>query len=660
MPTERADLGSPVEWTGAAGGTGPAGSQVVSAAFLAMSEGIVVQGVNGEFLSCNPAAERILGLSRDQLAGRTPIDPRWRAVHEDGSPLPVESFPARETLRTGKPLRDVVIGVHAPDRALSWISVNSEPIPGDDGRPAAVVATFDDVTRRRRTEETLKRQGELFSLFVRRSPIYTFVKEVTPAGSRVVQASDCFREMIGLPGSEIVGTFMDELFPPEFAAKITADDRAVVTGGEPRTMLEELGDRTYTTTKYPLVVGTDGVLAGYTIDVTDRLRIEKALQESEADFRLMVEGVEDYAIVMLDPDGHVVRWNAGAERIQGYRTDEIVGRHFSRFFLREEIEQGEPGRELAVAEREGRMEVQGWRVRKDGSQFVAQVTITAQRDGAGRLRGFGKITRDVTERQLNEDRILAQSEDLALANRELDAFAASVSHDLRAPLRAIEGFTARIVKGSGERLDPEGKRLFAVVRESAVRMSRLVDDLLSFSRASRTKLHLSRLAMEEIARSALAEVAGGPEARPAVTFRVGGLPDVEGDPSLVRQVWINLLSNAVKYSARQERPEVELSGRIEGDFAVYQVRDNGAGFDMAYADKLFGIFQRLHGVSEFEGTGIGLALVKSIVSRHGGRVWADGAVGKGATFSFSLPARPRSDASRSWPKLVLPPGAKPF
>ena len=248
-------------------------------------------------------------------------------------------------------------------------------------------------------------------------------------------------------------------------------------------------------------------------------------------------------------------------------------------------------------------------------------------------------------RRLNmvlEQRVQERTADLEAANEELDAFSHSVSHDLRAPLRAIEGYSGIVVRDHGDHLPPDGQRLLALVRTNAKRMSALIDVLLAFSRTSRTEVRLTRLDPKEIARSAFEEVAGEPGTGAKIDFRLSDLPEVEADASLLRQVWLNLLSNAVKYSSKRDRPVVEVDGTVEGGFAVYRVRDNGVGFDMACAEKLFGVFQRLHEATEFEGTGIGLALVKRIVTRHGGSVWAEGEVGKGATFSFSLPGHASS------------------
>ena len=246
-------------------------------------------------------------------------------------------------------------------------------------------------------------------------------------------------------------------------------------------------------------------------------------------------------------------------------------------------------------------------------------------------------------RQLNrglEERIAERTAQVEEANRELEAFADSVSHDLRAPLRAIDGFSAKLLKDHAGQVGGEGRRLVDLVRANVRKMSLLVDDLLALSRTGRATLASGRVEMEPLVRAALAEAAPDPGIRARIGFRLGELPDGLGSEPLLRQVWINLLSNAVKFSGKTERPEIEVEGCREGGAAVYRVRDNGAGFDPKEAGRLFGAFQRLHSQEDFEGTGLGLALVERIVRRHGGRVWADGAPGAGATFSFSIPAAP--------------------
>lgn len=234
-----------------------------------------------------------------------------------------------------------------------------------------------------------------------------------------------------------------------------------------------------------------------------------------------------------------------------------------------------------------------------------------------------------------EERVRARTAELETSIREMEAFSYSVSHDLRAPLRAIDGYSALLDSEASERLDAESRELLRKIRASARTMSTLIDELLEFSRTGRSELRRTRLDMGGIVRSAFEQLTTTAE-RERVELRVGSLPPADGDPALVRHVVTNLLSNALKFSSGRERPVVEVGSREEGDRVVYFVKDNGAGFDMKYADKLFGVFQRLHSPAEFPGVGVGLAIVQRIVARHGGTVSATGRVGEGAEFAFSL------------------------
>ena len=220
---------------------------------------------------------------------------------------------------------------------------------------------------------------------------------------------------------------------------------------------------------------------------------------------------------------------------------------------------------------------------------------------------------------------------------ELESFAYSVAHDLRTPLRAIDGYTQLLNEGHAHQLDDEGRRLLSVVRENTQKMGTLIDDLLTLSRLGRREMETCLLDLEPLARDVYEEICRNRPASERGTFEVQALPPAVGDPSMMQHVLSNLLGNAVKFSRNEEVPHIEIGGETNGDRAVFFVRDNGVGFDMEYADKLFGVFERLHDDSEFEGTGVGLAIVERIIQRHGGEVWAEGAEGKGATIYFSLP-----------------------
>jgi PAS domain S-box-containing protein len=242
-------------------------------------------------------------------------------------------------------------------------------------------------------------------------------------------------------------------------------------------------------------------------------------------------------------------------------------------------------------------------------------------------------------RKLNaelEQRVRDRTAELDAANRELEAFSYSVSHDLKAPLRSVDGYARMLEEDYAERLDDEGRRLLRVVRDSARDMGQLINDLLTFSRLSRKDLNFTRLNMRSLADDAQRQAMQNTGGR-RLRWEIGELPPAFGDETTIREVWINLLSNAAKFTRPREEATISIAGRTDGDEVVYSVRDNGVGFDMAYKDKLFNVFQRLHTVDEFEGTGIGLALVQRVIQRHRGRVWAEGKVGEGATFCFTLP-----------------------
>ena len=372
-------------------------------------------------------------------------------------------------------------------------------------------------------------------------------------------------------------------------------------------------------------------------DIVVRTKLEDELRRSEEKFRLLVGGIRDYAVFMLDPEGRIATWNEGAEAIKGYKAEEIIGEHFSRFYPQEAIDARFPQMELEVAARVGRFEDEGWRLRKDGSAFWANVIITALFDSNGKLRGFAKVTRDMTERR----RVVALEE----SERKMNEFLAMLGHELRNPLAPIRNALdlMRIQANGDSRL--EWAR--SVIDRQLTQLTRLVDDLLDVGRISSGKIALRKEPIEINAAVQRAVEASRPLAdasRHTLEVRLSPEPlSVDGDLIRLAQVVLNLLTNAIKYTQAGGRIEVDVAR--EGAFAVVRVKDTGIGMSPELMPKVFDLFvQGERSLDRSEGgLGIGLTLVKRLVSLHGGTVSAhsDGP-GRGSEFAISLPALAQS------------------
>ena len=312
---------------------------------------------------------------------------------------------------------------------------------------------------------------------------------------------------------------------------------------------------------------------------------------------------------------------------------------------------GKPTEEAVTQFTEGRLKVLQCDheiVNLDGNtRWVYEATIgLSHEEGQAPYAAIGTF-QDITERKraeesirtMNEElehRVIERTSQLEAANKELEAFSYSVSHDLRAPLRAIDGFSRMLDEEMGDAASPDARRFISVIRQNAQHMGQLIDDLLSFSRLNRQSLRLQPVAPNQLIKQVLSTLFADPNGKD-VKFDIQELPPCQGDPVLLTQVWMNLISNAVKFSRKKSSPNIQIGFTRNDARLVYYVKDNGTGFDMRYYEKLFGVFQRLHRAEEYEGTGVGLAIVNRIIRRHGGEVWAESTLGEGATFYFSIP-----------------------
>ncbi len=376
-------------------------------------------------------------------------------------------------------------------------------------------------------------------------------------------------------------------------------------------------------------------------------RMTSAFRESEERSRLII-ATAHVAFVAIDSKSRVTDWNREAEGTFGWSRHEAMGHDIVGLVIPERYRQAHhEGMRRFLNTGEGAIfgkRIQLVALHKNGWEFPVEITISPTRVGEKHV--FNAFLHDISERQKAEQEIKALNADLVsraaqleASNKELESFSYSVSHDLRSPLRAVDGFSRILQQDYQDKLDAEGHRILKVIRAASQKMDKLIDDLLAFSRLGRQAISAEQTDMAALAQETWAELQG-PGAQRKIRFVLHAMPTARGDRSLLKQVWVNLISNAVKFSAATDAAVVEAGGSVvegEGDEAVYYVKDNGAGFDMRYHDKLFGVFQRLHSVSDFPGTGVGLAIVHRIVTRHGGRVWAEGKVGAGATFYFALP-----------------------
>lgn len=467
---------------------------------------------------------------------------------------------------------------------------------------------------------------------------------------RFKRVSPAVTDILGWTMEEFLARpYMEQIHPEDRTRSQREVERQVVEGHKVLQFENRFRhkDGSWRVLSWRSVPQPGGLMYAIARDVTESKRTEAALRASEAEYRTLFASIDEgYCIIQMvfdkqnqPVDYRFLSTNPAFEKqtgligAEGRLIRELSPRHEAHWFdIYGRIAlTGEPRRfQNYAAQRDRWFDVYAFRY---GDPARRQVAILLNNI-------TGRKQREEQVRQLNADLSLRAAQ-LETANQELEAFSYSVSHDLRAPLRHIDGFAGLLRKNSSAVLDDQGRRHLDTISGAARQMGRLIDDLLSFSRMSRASVQPVEVDQNALV-AALIQEGSLPKTPRPVEWHLAPLPRVRADPAMLRQVWLNLLDNAVKYSGKAAAPRIEIGHRPDPNTGeqVFFVGDNGAGFDMRYVDKLFGVFQRLHGPAEFEGTGIGLANVRRIVTRHGGRTWAEGRVGAGATFYFSLPAQP--------------------
>ncbi|MGH8094481.1 MAG: PAS domain S-box protein [Chthoniobacterales bacterium] len=607
----------------------------------AIPSAVVLADRPGRIVLTNAGTEKLFGYTRDELIGQ-PVEmlvpERFRAIHPSYRAIYARKSEARP-MGKGRDL-------FARRKNGSEVPVEIGLNPIETPKGSFILSVIIDISDRKSAEEqqkaTLRELNDLRAALDEHA-----IVAMTDAQGTIVYVNDKFCEISKYPREELLGQdhrlINSGYHPKEFMRNLWQTiGRGAVWKGEIKNRAKDGSSYWVDTTIVPFLK-EDGKPHHYVAiraDITERKQAEAA----QAQLAAIVKSSED-AIIGKDLNGIVTSWNSGAEKIFGYSAEEMVGQPIRRLIPldRQSEEEGILRRIRAGESVEHFATV---RMAKDGRLIDLSISVSPIPDDTGRTVGASHIARDITQqkrvekkiRQLNvelEERVKQRTADLETANEELESFSYSVSHDLRAPLRAVDGFSQALLEDFAEQLPEEARHYLQTIRQSAQRMGALIDDLLTFSRLSRLPLDRQPVSAEVLVKYALAELALQKEGR-AVEIRIAELAPCEGDPALLRQVWINLLSNALKYTRRREHAVIEVGSRMENGETVYFVTDNGTGFDMRYANKLFGVFQRLHRSDEFEGTGVGLAIAQRVVHRHHGRIWADAEPDRGASFFFTL------------------------
>jgi PAS domain S-box-containing protein len=625
--------------------------------FDCMSEGLSYHDLDFNVVATNAAFRNLVGCEVDGHKC-------FEAVHGCGSPH--DGCPMVRTIATGNTEESEIyeprIGKH--------LLVRTDPVRDSSGNIFRIVHVVEDITVRKKAEENIRRLASI----VEQSEDAIFSTDIR---GRVLSWNRAAERIYGYAADEIIGRSVTTLAPPESLSDSASIIERISQGrrmeGEERIRIRKDGTRFFALLTISPMRDDQGAIVGASAivrDITEKKRVEQEVQRTRAELNTVVDSMGE-GLYQLDTDGRLVFMNAACERMLGYKMDELLGRK-----MHDVMHSRLPDGTLRNSEDCSLLGVlrhgepvhsdEDWFIRKDGT-FVPVEYTSSPLIVDGKLAGAVLSFRDITERRRAEEgqrrlhelerrarreleaknveieklnaeletRVRHRTAELEVANRELEAFSYSVSHDLRAPLRSLDGFSHILLDEYRDKLDGEGRDFLQRLRAASQHMGQLIDALLQLSRVSRSDMTREPVDLSTIASQIASDLQRSSPERNS-TFKITPGLQVTGDPRLMHAALQNLLGNAWKFTAKRAETEIEFGAMQQDGMRVFYVRDNGAGFDMNYSNKLFGAFQRLHTAREFEGSGIGLATVQRIVHRHGGKVWAEGRPNEGATFFFTI------------------------
>ncbi|KAA0992597.1 PAS domain S-box protein [Dyadobacter aurulentus] len=603
----------------------------------------------GNIQYCNAAATALTGYNKNELLGK-PLNlltlnqyDNFKTTYELGIAAAKGIFVVNNWNKT-------------KDDRKYWAEVTISPLPQSSEQPSTFVCIIRDITERKMEEAALIENEERFRLLVEGVQDYSIY--MLDVNGNIVTWNEGGQHLTGYISNEIIGKHFSIFYNPndlvdDKPAKELETAKRTGRYEEQGWRVKKNGSVFWASIVLTAVYNRENKLIGFskvTKDLTEQNREEAALRQSEERYRLLVEQVTDYAIFMMDEKGRIASWNEGARRIKGYEHQEVIGKYFSMFYPEEEIFNNKPAYELKVARQEGKYEEEGWRIRKDGTQFWANVVITAVYNADRVLVGFSKVTRDLTDRKIAEQAERDSAEkyrqiareletintELSRTNNDLEQFTSIVSHDLQEPLRTVKSFlhliTDRISKGRFDELNLYvSKSIFA-----ANRMKELIENLLSYSQVSKGQISTQSWSLDELLEHVIQNLKGSIDAAGAsITIEKDEAEMITGDKVQLMQLLQNLLSNAIKFTNGHE-PNIRLNISRENGNLRISVTDNGIGMDPESTRMIFDPFRRLHNARNYPGAGMGLAICKKVVERHCGRLWVESQPGNGSTFHFTL------------------------